>query len=371
MLVVATLVFVLTGKSVLAGWTPDRTTFTWQNPASYITFNSITDNPVVGDERAFYTVRDAAASTSTYADSISVSNNQELVLRIYFHNNAGANLGLVAHNTRVKINLPQNTATSLMSIASISADNANPGTVTDTVGFTGSQPFSLEYEPGTAILRTNALNDVQLSDSIVTGSGAQIGYNAVNGDVPGCAEFSGWVALRVRVHVQPQVIPAYSCNLLNVAVLPNRKVNASVDYTATGGAVLNSVTFDWGDGSTPLLTSSPSASHTYTQDGTYTIWSTLAFNVGGAVQYDYCSNQVSFATPPPPPSTPPVTPPPAKPAPPTTPPTYPPSPPSYPPTTPQVGKTLPNTGTGSLAALFAGVSTFAGVSHYFVTRRRS
>lgn len=327
----------------IAGYGPNRPTFTMANPAPYNTFNSITDNPVVGDERPFLTVRDATAATNTYADTIAVSDNQELVLRVYFHNNAGSNLNLVAHNTRVKLALPPAAGTSQESIAYISADNANPTVVTDTANFTGTQPFTLEYEAGSARLRTNALNDVALSDSIVTSSGAPIGYSAVNGDVPGCLEFSGWVTVKVRVHVQPTVVPP-SCNLLNLTANPGRKVDANVTYTATGGATLKTVTFDWGDGSTPLVTTNTSASYTFAKDGTYTVKSTLLFNVGGTDQSTFCTRQVTFTTPP-------VT------------------PPTVNPPVVSVGKSLPNTGPGSVAAIFAGVSAIAGAGHYFVTRR--
>jgi len=40
------------------------------------------------------------------------------------------------------------------------------------------------------------------------------------------------------------------------------------------------------------------------------------------------------------------------------------------PTTPVVGKSLPDTGPGSIAAIFAGVSALAGAGHYIVARRR-
>lgn len=348
---------------VLAGPSPSRPTFTWAVPASYITFNSITDNPYVGDERTFLDAKDLA--TGVYHDSNAVTDNEELMLAVYFHNNAAANLNLVAHNTKVRFALPSGAGTSQQVIGFISADNANPGTVSDTTDFTSSQPFTLEYETGSARLRTNALNDVALNDSIVTGSGAQIGYNAINGDIPGCSEYSGWVTIKVRVHVQaPAPVPAYSCDLLNVTALPNRRVDTSVVYTAINGATLNSVSIDWGDLSAPSVSSSSTtASHTYPRDGMYGILATLNFNVSGAIQTDYCWALVTITTPgaPTPPATPPPTPPPAAHV--------------TPPVTKVVatpGKgasTLPNTGPGSIAGLFAGVSAFAGTAHYFVTRK--
>lgn len=347
---------------VLAGPSPSRPTFTWAVPASYITFNSITDNPYVGDERTFLDAKDLA--TGVYRDSNTVSDNQELMLAIYFHNNAALNLNLVAHNTKVRFALPTGAGTSQQVIGYISADNANPGTVTDTTDFTSSQPFTLEYETGSARLRTNALNDVALNDSIVTGSGAQIGYNAINGDIPGCSEYSGWVTIKVRVHVEaPAPEPFYSCDILNVTALPNRRVDTSVVYTAINGATLSSVSIDWGDLSAPSVSStSTTASHTYQKDGMYGILATLNFNVSGSIQTDYCWSLVDITTPGAP--TPPATPPP-------TPPAHVKAPVTKAVATPGKGATtIPNTGPGSIAGLFAGVSAFAGTAHYFVTRKR-
>ena len=43
---------IIVPAAVLA-WGPDRPTFTIEQPANYVTFNSITNNPVHGDERNF------------------------------------------------------------------------------------------------------------------------------------------------------------------------------------------------------------------------------------------------------------------------------------------------------------------------------
>ena len=322
---------------------PNRPTFTWANPASYITFNSITDNPVWGDERQLLKVRDVNASTSAYATQAQVSDNQEVVLATYFHNNAASNFNLTATNTRVKFELPSNTGTTLSPKAFITADNANPNQVWSTADLTSSQPFSLTYEPGTAKLFTNYVSGAQVSDNVVT-SGALIGTSGTDGKVQGCGQFSGYVTIRARVRMQPVVNPAYSCNLLNLIEKPGRKVDANVTYTATGGATLKSVSFNWGDGTTATTTSQTTASHTYSKDGTYTVKSILTFSIGSGDKNTVtavCTKTVTVTTP----TTPPA------------------------PETPTGGKTLPDTGPGSVAAIFAGVSAIAGAGHYFVTRR--
>ncbi|MDO8591760.1 MAG: PKD domain-containing protein [bacterium] len=324
---------------------PSRPTFTWANPANHITFNSITDNPLWGDERQLLKVRDVNADTSTYATGAQVSDNQELVLAVYFHNNAASGLNLTATNTQVKFELPGNTGTTLSPKAYISADNASPNQVWSTADLTSSQPFSVTYEPGTAKLYTNYVNGAQVSDSVVT-TGTLIGTNGTDGRVPGCSQFSGYVTIRARVHTQPVVNPAYSCNLLSLTASAGRKVDANVTYTATGGAVFQSVAFDWGDGTAATTTSQTAASHTYSRDGTYTVKSILTFTVGGSdknIVTAVCTKTVTVTTPTPLPG-------------------------------PQPGgggKSLPNTGPGDIAGLFVGTSALGGVGHYLVSRRRN
>ena len=326
----------------LAGWGPGRPSFTWNSPPNYITFNSFTNNPVAGDERPFFSGK-VSSAPGNVVDLIQVNDNDQLTLRVYFHNNAAANLNLVAKNTKVRISLPKTPSTYTWSSAYISADNANPGIVSDSVDLAGSQPFTVEYIPGSAILQNNVFpNGTPLSDSIVS-TGALVGYNAIDGNVPGCEQFSGWVTIKIKVKMQSIVTPAYACTLLDVKAQPNRKVDAAVNYTTSGGATFKNVTFDWGDGSTPLLTTNTSASYTYAKDGTYSVKATVKFDVSGTEQAATsveCSKQVTFTTP----VTPPVVQPPAK---------------------------LPVTGPGSpAAALFVGVSAFASIFHYLWSGRK-
>ena len=203
---------------------PTRPTFTWASPASYITFNSITDNPVFGDERQFLKTRDLNAPTSAYATQTSVTDNEDVVLEVYFHNNASSNLNLVATNTKVAFTLPSNTATTLTPTAYITADNANPNQIWATADLTNAQPFSLTYEPGTAKLYTNYVSGATVPDSVVSSGGALIGSYALDGNVPGCGQFSGYVTIRARVHVQSTPTPTPTTPTVTPAAVTTTKV---------------------------------------------------------------------------------------------------------------------------------------------------
>ena len=188
-------------------WGPDRPTFTVANPADYVTFNSITDNPHVGDERDFVSVKDASnMQAGGWKDTINAEPGKEYLVRIYVHNNAAPNLNLKAINTRIQASIGSNTGTKVGLTGYISADNAKPTKVYDDVHFTSSDSFNLAYVPGSAILYNNVTGQAgrAVSDSIVDGSGAQIGYQSNNGEVPGCFEYASYITFKVKPQFAPK-----------------------------------------------------------------------------------------------------------------------------------------------------------------------
>lgn len=199
---IAALVATVVVPAVILAWGPERPTFTVANPATYVTFNSITDNSVVGDERNFVAVKDAASTQAGgWQDTINAEDGKEYVVRIYVHNNAAANLNLVAENTRVMAALGTNTGKKVSLTGFVSADNATPKQVYDDVHFTSANnDFNLAYVPGSAKLYNNVTGQAgrAVSDTIVNGSGAQIGYESNNGKVPGCFQYASYVTFKVK-----------------------------------------------------------------------------------------------------------------------------------------------------------------------------
>ena len=202
MFIATTLAIVGLGVVVQATFGPDRPTYTMAVPADHITFNSITDNPLVGDERAFLT--GALPGAANYSDPVNgVKDGDEVTLRLFYHNDAAENLGLTATNTKVKVALPTGSKQNQQITGYVNADNATPTEVYDTLDITSYNGgyFELDYVPGSAVLTNNVFTTgVALSDSIVS-SGALIGYDQLNGRVPGCAQYAGWITLRVKVNM--------------------------------------------------------------------------------------------------------------------------------------------------------------------------
>lgn len=229
--------------AVQAGFFPDRPTFDYNNyngnnncadtsnPArnngrcgslTGPVFDSFVNVPNVGDERYFLDgFRSDQTQAGSHADPVTnvTDGSQEVVLRLYVHNNANSGLNChadhrdsngnctqidtdapgIAHNTKVSIALPDNTDTNaLRAVGSISADGTT--TVKDTFDMTSTKNFKVSYEPGSAMLYNNGAfkNGKQLSDNIV-GSGATIGYNALDGIIPGCFDYISTVEIKVKI----------------------------------------------------------------------------------------------------------------------------------------------------------------------------
>jgi uncharacterized repeat protein (TIGR01451 family) len=187
-----------------ANFGPDRPTFTQQKPADYVTFNSITNNPVAGDERKFMT---AAKPGGAWSDPVTdIKDGEEVTLRMFVHNNAAENLNLKAQNTMVRVAIPGGSAQTQQITGYVTADNAKPKSVFDTVDLTGAANgfMELQYVPGSASYKNNK-GTFKLADSIVT-TGAKVGYDKMDGVLPGCDKFSGWVTLKVKVNMPRYVI---------------------------------------------------------------------------------------------------------------------------------------------------------------------
>ncbi|HET7629881.1 MAG TPA: hypothetical protein VFK03_00740, partial [Candidatus Saccharimonadales bacterium] len=323
---------------------PARTTYTWANPADHITFNSITDNPTWGDERYLVKARDVNAGSNTYSTNMSVTDNQELLVAVYFHNNAASNLNLVAKNTKVAVNLPSGTSTSKEIRATISADNATPLSVFSTMDLNSSEPFALQYIAGSAQLKTNYVT-TSLSDSIVNG-GTLVGTSGADGKVNGCGQFSGYATFRVKVKTEkkPPVTPEFACKALDVDKVSRTRFDFTAHASASNATVQSYVfTAKDADGNVvdteTVTTSALSAGYTLNQDkpGTYTVSVVVKTDKGDA-PVDHCVKQVTVEEE------------------------------ETPPAVKGESKELPNTGAGAVVGLFAGVSVLATAGHFAFRR---
>lgn len=244
----------LSAGAVLS-WGPERPTFTIANPANYITFNSIVDNPHIGDEREFVSIKDAAnTNDGGWKDEVTVEPGKEYLVRIYVHNNAADNLNLVAENTTVSAGIPTTTGKNIPISGLVSASNAQPNQVWDDIRLNSTQDFNLAYVAGSARIYNNGYaaggNGQPLPDSIVTSAGAKIGYNGPDGKVPGCFQYANYVYFKVKPQFAAQ--PDYSIEKevrakgtkdwsKSIKANPGDEVEWRMQFKNTGQTQLNDV----------------------------------------------------------------------------------------------------------------------------------
>jgi uncharacterized repeat protein (TIGR01451 family) len=481
------------GMALLGG---DRPVKQYQGPGTpgfdHVTFNSFTDVPNIGDERNFLTGKIAGAPDGFYDPMNGVRAGDEILMRVYVHNNAdpkhNASGKGVAKNTKVRVQLPSGLAQNQVAKAFVSADNAQPQVIEDTLTMNGQYPVQLNYVPGSATIKTNFI-DQKISDNVVK-DGVLVGDDNVNGTMKGCFEYVALVTFKVKLtapsyqlekkvrlngtptftkeitakpgqkvdyvlafknvgstnlynvvlgdklpagvtyvpnttewnsghtnskwekspsnnitvggvdvgayapngaayvrftaqlpsedklkcgvnrlvntgyakpkdhgtiqdtatvviekECKPEDKPVYECKLITVEQLGGRKVRVNTSAAFNGNVQVKNFTYDFGDGSEPLVTDKDTVEYEYAKDGTYKIVAKINFTVNGqakdGVTSPTCESMVTFES--------------GKPVEPET------------PTTPTE---LPNTGAGSVAGIVAAVTAAGAVSHNVVSRRK-
>ncbi len=254
--VIAIIAAVIIVPAVSFAWGPDRPTYTIEHPADHVTFNSITNNPSHGDERNFVQVRDANSGNETYVDQIGLTAGHEYVVYVYYHNNAASNLNAsgvgIAHGAYVKAQIPAvvtNGSAGTKAVGYVGASNATPSEVWDDVSFSNTTggDIALRYVPGSATIHNfGTTNGATMSDSIVT-TGTALGYNSLDGVLPGCNEYAGYVTFRVKADqpnftITKQVRKTGTTSWSeNVSVNPGDSVDYLITYKNTGTTTQNNV----------------------------------------------------------------------------------------------------------------------------------
>jgi uncharacterized repeat protein (TIGR01451 family) len=259
-------------------------------------FNSFvnTPPPAYGDERSFFDGKMSNEGNVAHDPVTNVTEGtQEVVLRTYIHNNANetlnclpehigsdgkctqidANAPGIAKSVKVAINLSDagtNAGTYGQvhrARSSISASNA--ATVTDSLDFTADKEFTMEYVPDSAVIYSGgAVNGKKLgtpgSSEIVNG-GVAIGYDDLNGDLPGCFHYTATVEIHVKIKLKPVQQITKQVKKLDdkdgawkesVDVKPGDRVQWLISTKNIGFAELNNVTVS--DDLPPHLSYDPS-----------------------------------------------------------------------------------------------------------------
>lgn len=198
----------------------------------HITFNSIkvvdTDAawaaknglvmPLLGNETNFVGARkntgiNAGSGNVWEGTEIMAEDGETYLIRLYVHNNSSGGMDSVAEDTKVRFYVPYGSASSHTVNGWLTSSNAAPTEYSDTVVFRSEAetPFSLQYVYGSALLENGGFakgDGVILPDSItnqgnptnnVEDEWTLIGYDALDGKIPGCYKYINYVSIMVRV----------------------------------------------------------------------------------------------------------------------------------------------------------------------------
>ena len=237
---------------VETSWGPqDRATYTWEHPADHVTFNSITDNPFLGDERNFVRVRESGVE-NTEVDEITLEPGKEYTVSIYYHNDASASLNSsgagISRNTYLKTEFPNylNAGEIGVATAFITASNADPETVWDTTYLKADKSVYLSFVPNSAVIHNNGTTDgtILSGDALLGDQGVTLGhYDNMWGMIPGCNEYGGYVTYNIKVEAPEfEVDNKVALNENGVSddykdeivALPGDTLNFKIHYHNTG-----------------------------------------------------------------------------------------------------------------------------------------
>ncbi|WP_156525976.1 hypothetical protein [Mycobacterium adipatum] len=188
------------GYSAKGGWGPPRPTFTIDYPSTFITLNSIVDNPTAGDERNFFSVMSLESPNSKFADNVSIKPGHRYRAALFFSMDAMPSLNLVSENTRVQFALPSTIKGSGRLNGFVSASNAAPRRIWDSAVLTlpsRDDAVALRYMPDSArIYSQGSVNGHQLDVLALTSEeGALVGCDALDGRLDGSSRCEGWVTV--------------------------------------------------------------------------------------------------------------------------------------------------------------------------------
>ncbi|MBR2839846.1 DUF11 domain-containing protein [Candidatus Saccharibacteria bacterium] len=169
-----------------------------------IVLNSISQNQVIGDEKNFVAAKVSGANVSTWnANTIDVKDGETYTIRLYVHNNNPNGRNAVATGVKATFSLPTTVSNEQTIIGYLDASNATPNRMWDEVTLKASENVYLEYVPGSAKFNNKSEAGQErvfnIPDSVIT-SGATLGYDTMDGNIPGCYQYSGVVTIDVKVH---------------------------------------------------------------------------------------------------------------------------------------------------------------------------
>lgn len=233
-------------------WGPTRDTYTWQVPSDHVTFNSITDDKYWGDERGFTVIKDLGTTSTndgkTAAGKITgeIGTNSNIVsdvasktdsdfkevetahdghfymVKMLVHNNASSNLKLTAKDTNIGAYIDKAFSKAITIQTDINASNCGANTKDnkgsecwfwDEAYIKADDNDDSQYKATYVENSLRYYNNVKPFSSddgftfdgdnddsnLLKSNGVKIGYDKMDGNIPGCSQYMGFATFIVKV----------------------------------------------------------------------------------------------------------------------------------------------------------------------------
>jgi hypothetical protein len=261
-------------------------------------FNIYSNVPAaVGDESDFVRLRTSTGDPannglngernslykSTINDACTIGSKFDV--RTYIHNGAdpeqndNGNGPVVAHGVAVNMTAPLNKNGKSFDFSStISATNAQ--FVSDSGKLNCASEVRLKLVSSTVKVYSRPLGWLSESDTAVNGSIRVGSHVKGSGDVHACWDERVLVVYVIEVvEAEKPATPIYTCDLLTLTFMGDRKYKFDVTATAKNGATVKEYKFDFNDGSAVVTSATNSVEHKFANDGKYTPKAEVVFNV--------------------------------------------------------------------------------------------
>ena len=331
----ASVAFVALTAFAFSGVVDARTQYDPNGTATSTTpiFNEFYDVPEIGDEADFVRIRQGEGE---YVDNLesACDINDQFMIRTYIHNGADPDYNedgsgpAVARDVVLRMIAELNqTDDNFTFTSTVSASNAASVTDSATLDCDGNQ-VQLQLVPQSVYSWSRPLGWNQEPDSAVNGELPLGSREQGSGDVWACWDDRVLVVYEVQVIEAPQV--DYVCDSLTGVLVSDKRYKFTAAHSNSALAEFVDYTYDFGDGNKETTVQNM-IEHTYLEDGNYKISVTPSWIVNGETVTNtgpQCEVEIS----------------PTK---------------------------IPDTGAGSVAALFAGVSVLGTAGYQLVARKRS
>ncbi|WP_280459350.1 hypothetical protein [Nocardia carnea] len=181
------------------GWGPGREMYSIKEPSPTAVFNSIVDNPSIGDERNYVRCRVAADTHAMYVDEVAVRDATEISVYVWVDNSSTYPDQAI---TGARMDLVTSSEVSRNPALNVRLEGDNTITVWNGCKILSPTPALLSYIPGSAFLHINDTPPIALKDAVIRGDAPLPGVRGnKDGVIGGNADYYGYIEFRVKALV--------------------------------------------------------------------------------------------------------------------------------------------------------------------------